>query len=316
MSSELIVKQFQGTVYEKGYGLIAKLVMQDKCLDIGAKALYAYLCSYAGSKSDGEAYPTVESIQRDLNISEDTFRKYRKMLEDNGYISVKYEQLNGKGKKRNFYIINSVKKEKTEKTIGNAEFSNPPKISGGKISGGKISGVNNNNSLQKKQSLKNNNNNIEKAKKVVGVFPEGIEEILKTNKLKSNKTVRELITEFNFTEEELKEEIEVSKKAEKEGKCENWKAWMTSIWKNGNRIAVTNIPKKNKKEEKVMPAETFDREKYKQQEKLKEENTERNATPEEIELAKKLNLEKGMGYAVITSSLARHILKTQGLWIA
>ena len=44
------IEQFKGTIYEKGYENVANLVMVDKTISIGAKALYSYLCSYAFGK--------------------------------------------------------------------------------------------------------------------------------------------------------------------------------------------------------------------------------------------------------------------------
>lgn len=86
-----------------GYGLVFKRVMKDTKLNIEAKALYAYLSSYAGS--DQSAFPSVELICHELDISKNRFRKYRKQLEDNGYLNierVKSSNLYGK----NLYTLN------------------------------------------------------------------------------------------------------------------------------------------------------------------------------------------------------------------
>lgn len=97
------IEQFKGTVYENGYGTVAKSVMQSKRISIGAKALYSYICSYAWGKN--ESYPTVQSITEDLGISEKTFSKYRKELEEAGFITVTFK--NVKGINRNVYTLNS-----------------------------------------------------------------------------------------------------------------------------------------------------------------------------------------------------------------
>lgn len=68
----------------KGYGIIAKLVTTDTDLCIGAKALYAYLCSYAGSGTT--AYPRRSKILADLKMSKETYYKYQRELIDQGYI--------------------------------------------------------------------------------------------------------------------------------------------------------------------------------------------------------------------------------------
>ena len=42
------VIQFEGTIYENGYGLLAQKVMRDKDLPKQSKLIYAYMCSFAG----------------------------------------------------------------------------------------------------------------------------------------------------------------------------------------------------------------------------------------------------------------------------
>ena len=118
------IEQFKDTIYEKGYGNVAKLVMVDKTISIGAKALYSYLCSYAFGK--GEAYPTVERIMQELNISENSFRRYRKELEDKGYITIKFKNI--KGTNRNVYKINnSVEQKKEPQNLTPSKFGTLPK---------------------------------------------------------------------------------------------------------------------------------------------------------------------------------------------
>ena len=78
--------QIEGVDY-KGFGTISKFIMTDIDLKIGAKALYAYLCSYTGGGST--AYPKRDKILNDLNICKTVYYKYQKQLIDNGYITVK-----------------------------------------------------------------------------------------------------------------------------------------------------------------------------------------------------------------------------------
>lgn len=87
----------------QGYGLVFKSVMKDTSIDIEAKALYAYLSSYAGSSST--AFPGVELICGELNISERRFKKYRKQLEDAGYLTVTRKRTSN-GFSNNIYHIN------------------------------------------------------------------------------------------------------------------------------------------------------------------------------------------------------------------
>lgn len=88
------------------FGILPKGVMRDINLSIQAKAIYAYLCAYAGNK--GSAFPSVELIKYELNISKDTFYKYIKELENTGYIVKEKERATGGQFKRNIYYLRSL----------------------------------------------------------------------------------------------------------------------------------------------------------------------------------------------------------------
>lgn len=72
------------------FGILPKAVMRDKDVTIQGKAIYAYLCVYAGNKS--EAFPSVSLITHELGISKDTFYKHLKILKKVGYITTKQER--------------------------------------------------------------------------------------------------------------------------------------------------------------------------------------------------------------------------------
>ena len=74
------------SIYSEGYGIVAKKVMRNKELSIEAKALYSYICSFAGSGTT--AFPGAELIINELNIGENRFYKSRKELIEKGYITV------------------------------------------------------------------------------------------------------------------------------------------------------------------------------------------------------------------------------------
>lgn len=105
-------------IYEKGYGKIPKLVMQDNGLHINSKAIYAYLCSYAGVEN--RCYPSRKKICSDLGISVDTFTKYLKELTGSGYLTVTQEKEHGKFS-RNVYTLCEI--------VSPCEESPYPKIS-------------------------------------------------------------------------------------------------------------------------------------------------------------------------------------------
>lgn len=93
-------------VLSQGYGIIPKMLMKDDDLTIEAKAIYAYIASYAGAGST--AFPGVSLICHDLNISENRFHTHKKKLIEKGYIHIHQERSGHGTFKRNIYTINSV----------------------------------------------------------------------------------------------------------------------------------------------------------------------------------------------------------------
>ena len=91
--------------FEKGYGFVAKKVMRDKTLNILSKAVYAYICSYAGKGKD--AFPSQNLICRDLGIGKSTLVKYIKELKDRGYVTVIQHKEKGKFA-QNLYTVNAI----------------------------------------------------------------------------------------------------------------------------------------------------------------------------------------------------------------
>ncbi|MBV4417168.1 helix-turn-helix domain-containing protein [Clostridium tyrobutyricum] len=117
MADKLV--QFKGTIYEEGYGFVAKKVMKDKNISVGARCLYAYLCTYVDSKSGStNSFPGREKICYELKINKNTFTKYKNELTENGYIVITQNRKNKKYG-NNIYSIESIqqcpKKQDTEK---------------------------------------------------------------------------------------------------------------------------------------------------------------------------------------------------------
>lgn len=131
-----------------GYGLVFKNVLKRSDIDAEAKALYAYLSSYAGS--DTKAFPGVSLICHDLNISEKRFQKYRKQLEDAGVITIERKRT-GNGFSKNIYIIN-------HKAVS-SHFVPVQKLPVGKLPVGNDVTKNNSSNINsfKNNSFKNNN---------------------------------------------------------------------------------------------------------------------------------------------------------------
>lgn len=86
-----------------GYGIVSKRAMQDHRLSIKAKALYAYLCSYAGNTT--VAFPSVGLACRDLGIAKTSYYKYRDELVKAGYIVIQRQWGDREQFKNNLYYI-------------------------------------------------------------------------------------------------------------------------------------------------------------------------------------------------------------------
>lgn len=95
-----------------GYGIIPKKAMRDSRLTPEAKAIYAYLCSFAGSGNT--AFPSVDLMCSEIGMSEDRFYRHRKLLVQYGYIA--FRQIRGgRGKTgSNIYTILSEQVEQEE----------------------------------------------------------------------------------------------------------------------------------------------------------------------------------------------------------
>ncbi len=88
-------------ILKNGYGIVYKAVMTDERLSLTAKAIYAYLCSYTGSK--GIVFPSRARILSELKLSKNTYYEHFNQLVELDYIIIK------KCKKffnRNQYVIN------------------------------------------------------------------------------------------------------------------------------------------------------------------------------------------------------------------
>lgn len=73
-------------VFSDGYGIIARKVMRHHVISRDAKALYSYLCSFAGSGD--VAFPATKTILFELGFTPKTFYKYRDELSAFGLVQV------------------------------------------------------------------------------------------------------------------------------------------------------------------------------------------------------------------------------------
>jgi DnaD/phage-associated family protein len=83
------------SILSQGYGSVARCVMRDKTLSVGAKCVYSYLVTFAGS--EGICYPSRDLMMEELGLAKNTFTKYLKELRESGYIVIhKNRKSNGK----------------------------------------------------------------------------------------------------------------------------------------------------------------------------------------------------------------------------
>lgn len=171
-------------VLSQGYGIIPKLLMKDSDLTIEAKAIYAYIASYAGNGST--AFPSVSLICTDLNISENRFHNHKKVLIEKGYIHIDQER-SGQGTfKRNIYTINTVlapqetqhvvsPTPQNEVTVNNSPTRQKPSTVEPTSDKPSMENKGTNNNSLNNNSFNNNsmtNNNNKKEEKPVVVVPE------------------------------------------------------------------------------------------------------------------------------------------------
>lgn len=127
-----------------GYGLVYQNVLRDKRLTIEAKAIYAYLCGFAGTT--GSCYPSIELMLDELGISSNRFYKHLKPLVDYGYVSKYRPRKDGTQWERTIYTIHSsahIRNEDMEKHLSRVENNNVRILDMGNVEPKNISSTNN-----------------------------------------------------------------------------------------------------------------------------------------------------------------------------
>ncbi|EOT2917642.1 TPA: helix-turn-helix domain-containing protein [Clostridium perfringens] len=106
-------------IMSQGYGFSPKAVMRDTRLTIEAKAIYAYMSSFAGAGLN--SFPSVKLQLSELCISEKRYYKHRKLLEDLGYITIKQTRTKLESGKvvndKNIYTLEQFPTPKPKKEI-------------------------------------------------------------------------------------------------------------------------------------------------------------------------------------------------------
>lgn len=153
-------------VMEKGFGLMPKMVALDTNLHIEAKAIYAYFCSYAGAGQN--VFPSIATILKHLRISKDRYYKYRKELEENGYINIIQRRDNkGKSMSNIYELCTIVKIPNTENRCPENQDTENRDTENRDTENRYPENKETNNNKYNNNKYNNNNNNNNKYKKVL-----------------------------------------------------------------------------------------------------------------------------------------------------
>ena len=68
-----------------GFGQVSNTVLRNPELNLGEKALYSYLCTYANSENS-ELFVSVNKMAAECNIGQSTVKRYLQTLEKKGVI--------------------------------------------------------------------------------------------------------------------------------------------------------------------------------------------------------------------------------------
>lgn len=83
--------------------MVTRAVYEDETLKAADKALYSALCMFADNET-ADCYPSRDTLIRTAGISDYSFRKSIKTLQEKGYIAVKSRYGNN-GQLSNLYIL-------------------------------------------------------------------------------------------------------------------------------------------------------------------------------------------------------------------
>lgn len=196
--------------------------MKDTDISIEAKALYSYLSAYAGANET--AFPGVSLICHELNISDKRFQKYRKQLEDNGYLSIERERTSN-GFSKNIYTI--------EHNPVSGHFVPVQNLPGRNLPGQNVGTTIN--------SIKNNNNTSDVTAKIFEYISNNLEMI------QSPLKIDEIEYEINMIKDDA---YEITKIAVDYCKEKNKGIpYLISILKNWNKEGIDTVEKAKAKVE-------------------------------------------------------------------
>lgn len=197
-------------IMSQGYGFSPKAVMRDTRLTIEAKAIYAYMSSFAGAGLN--SFPSVKLQLSELCISEKRYYKHRKLLEDLGYITIKQTRTKLESGKvvndKNIYTLEQFPTPKPKEEIQKDKIktNNKNNISeNSQNDSSQNDSVQNvgSNSISINSNSINNNNNISSSSKEVDEEDKKqiiqLLQICQNNKFKLKKNdIKDLLTIYDF----------------------------------------------------------------------------------------------------------------------
>ena len=171
-------------INSKGYGIIPKLIMQDRTIHATAKCIYAYFCSFAGAGA--LCFPTRSKICYDLCISIDTYGKYLRQLIEHGYIKCEQFKENGRFSHNVYTLCSTIspcpKISDTEDIVYDNLDTNNNNIK--------------NNNINKSNNKKNININNDEKRNFADLSPEFLNQ--KIDNLSESVEVKKLIKQIFF----------------------------------------------------------------------------------------------------------------------
>ncbi|KRQ85854.1 hypothetical protein ABG79_02368 [Caloramator mitchellensis] len=174
-----------------GYGIIPKQVMKDTRLSIEAKAIYAYLSTYAGN--NGLAFPSLELILSDLKIHKNRFYKHLTLLIDHGYINKSKENnLKGQYSKVIYKLLPLPQNEEVGKTKEYQGFEGNPLLQNEEMGENPLL-QNEENPLPQNEEYKNNNINNNNNNNIYSPLPQNEE-------MGKKKTTKKDINKIKYAE--------------------------------------------------------------------------------------------------------------------
>ncbi|MBM7836455.1 helix-turn-helix domain-containing protein [Clostridium sardiniense] len=266
MSKDKVSNNFiqSNGIMSEGYGFSPKAVMRDPRLTIEAKAIYAYMSSFAGAGLS--SFPSIELQLAELGISKTRYYKHRKLLEQFGYITIKQTRIKNENNKsindKNIYtleqfpiektvISESTQNEETQKSIENTSISESTQnedsqneYTQNEVAQNEDSNSNNLNS----NNLNSNNLNSNNLNKSSSKDDEDIKKIMKICQMQNykltKKDVTALLLVYDFTKV-AKAIVTASAIGEE---IKNYKGYLLAVLNDMEKIKNTtvNINKKDK----------------------------------------------------------------------